>query len=306
MNEVFHTGERVVQERAGVRARANRVGGMIQADIVPAARDFLEAQPMAIAASVTPTGAVWASLLTGREGFLRAVDAQNVYIGGLPHPDDPLALLLEETAATNEPIDVGLLVIEVETRRRIRLNGKAGKEKGAAGFYLEVRQAYANCPKYIQARTLTEDAAAPTEPAHPKRADRLSFAQSERIAREDTFFIASHHPAGGADASHRGGNPGFVRVLDDKTLQFPDYAGNNLFNTLGNLAVNPHAGLLFVDFANGTTLQLTGTAEIVWEGVEAVPGAERLVVFRVEEVRETPHATRLRGGAPDYSPYNPA
>src|SRR3546814_14766932 len=68
----------------------------------------------------------------------------------------------------------------------------------------------------------------------------------------------------GADVSHRGGRPGFVRVTEDdgrSVLTIPDFSGNQFFNTLGNIAINPRAGLLFVDFATGDLLTLTGRSE---------------------------------------------
>ncbi|MBD2020206.1 pyridoxamine 5'-phosphate oxidase family protein, partial [Leptolyngbya sp. FACHB-36] len=122
----------------------------------------------------------------------------------------------------------------------------------------------------------------------------------------DTFFIASLHPTHGADASHRGGYPGFVQV-DSERLVFPDYSGNNMFNTLGNLQVNPSAGLLFIDFEQGHTLQLTGSATIVWEPerIATVAGAERLVEFQVQQVQQTSCASRLRWQFVEYSPANP-
>jgi predicted pyridoxine 5'-phosphate oxidase superfamily flavin-nucleotide-binding protein len=118
------------------------------------------------------------------------------------------------------------------------------------------------------------------------------------VAGADTFFVASWHPAGGADASHRGGQPGFVRVPDERTLEFPDYPGNNMFNTLGNLAGHPRAGLLFVDFERGDLLQITGRAEIRWE-------PETALRVTVEEVLETPGGSPLRFELVEPSPANP-
>lgn len=124
----------------------------------------------------------------------------------------------------------------------------------------------------------------------------LTHAQQRWIAEADTFFVASYHKAGGADASHRGGNPGFIRVSDDKTLVWPDHPGNRMYQTLGNLTCNPSCGLLFVDFDRGSTLQLTGEGRVRWEReeLEAYPGAERLVEFRIEQAIETVDAHSLR------------
>jgi hypothetical protein len=90
-------------------------------------------------------------------------------------------------------------------------------------------------------------------------------------------------------------------------LAFPDYSGNNMFNTLGNLAVNPKAGLLFVDFERGSTLQLSGQATIIWEEsrVREFRGAERVIEFQIEQVVELAPAQSLRWQLVEYSDFNP-
>jgi predicted pyridoxine 5'-phosphate oxidase superfamily flavin-nucleotide-binding protein len=118
-------------------------------------------------------------------------------------------------------------------------------------------------------------------------ADTLSAAQQQWIISADTFFLATAHPQRGADASHRGGPPGFVTIESPARLSWPDFPGNNMFNSLGNLAVHPRCGLLFVDFDRGATLQIRGTARV--EG-----DAERVVTVDVEEIVETTEAIPLR------------
>jgi hypothetical protein len=111
--------------------------------------------------------------------------------------------------------------------------------------------------------------------------------------------VATVHPDG-ADASHRGGHPGFLRVDSPRELSWRDYAGNAMFLTLGNLAADPRAGLLILDWTTGTTLQLTGEAHTEFE-----PDGARVVRFRIAEAVETPAALPLRWSAPEYSPANP-
>jgi predicted pyridoxine 5'-phosphate oxidase superfamily flavin-nucleotide-binding protein len=115
----------------------------------------------------------------------------------------------------------------------------------------------------------------------------LDAAPAALVAAADTFFIASFHPERGADASHRGGRPGFVRVRGQRTLEFDDYPGNNMFNTLGNLSGHPWAGLLFVDFERGDLVQMTGRARIL---DAPRPG----VRIDITEVRETTGGSRMR------------
>jgi uncharacterized protein len=202
---------------------------------------------------------------------------------------------------------VGMIAIEFATRRRMRLNGRA--QVGADGaITIRAQQVYSNCPKYIQSRRWR--GRPPESDATPvvQRQSVLAEDQQRWIREADTFFIASHHPEGGADASHRGGLPGFVRVLNDHRLVWPDYAGNTMFQSLGNIAVNPQAGLLFIDFERGQTLQLTGRARILWdpERIAEFAGAERLVEFDVDEAAEIAGAHSLEWRFLDYSRENPA
>jgi predicted pyridoxine 5'-phosphate oxidase superfamily flavin-nucleotide-binding protein len=297
---VFHEGERAVQEQAGVRDRARRVGNAIHTEIPPAAQDFLEQPPFVLLGGQDAAGQVWASALFGAPGFVSALDEHTVEIDALPSPGDPLYEVLQ--AADQYP--VGLLAIEPETRRRMRINGFAEVRPG--GFTLSARQVYANCPKYIQARhfTATESSYNST-PA--TSGVSLTPAQAAAIASADTFYIASVHQEGGADVSHRGGNPGFIHLENERTLLFPDYSGNSMFNTLGNIVAHPGAGLLFLDYATGNMMHLTGEARIVWDTAAAArfAGAERLVEFTVRQVVERPGASPLRAGGVEFSPFNP-
>jgi hypothetical protein len=191
----------------------------------------------------------------------------------------------------------------------MRFNGKVVPGQDG-GFTLDVEQAYGNCRKYIQLRQFEGETRPQASAAGlaPVRATALSVRQRSRVASADTFFIASAHPEAGADASHRGGRPGFVRVQSDRRLSFPDYAGNNMFNTLGNLTADPRAGLLFVDFESGELLQLAGRARLVWEpeAVAAHRGARHVVVeFAIDAVLETRPVAPLRWTLVEPSPFNP-
>jgi len=291
----FHVGEIAVQTRVGVREEAEQLRGMINPKIKPAAQMLLVTQQLAIASTVDTSGNVWASLLTGQPSFIRILDPQTIEI----EPDsvpDALYRHLEQNS------ELGLLVIDLTTRKRLRLNGLA--EVGAAGqILLQTREVFFNCPKYIQTRHLETDTLKSLSTAQTKATKVLIAVQQDWIAHSDTFFIASFNPETGADASHRGGYRGFIRLLNDRTLLFPDYAGNNMFQTLGNLIVNPRSGLLFIDFEQGNTLQLTGTAEVIWDESRLVDfaGAQRLVEFHLDQVLETTNATPRRWRFGDYS-----
>lgn len=297
----YHAGERAVHARLGVEWQADRVGGIIRSDMPPALQAFLRQQPFAVVASADPQGSAWASLLSGRPGFLEARDEHTLRIDAMPAPGDPLGANLERGT------DLGMIAIDPATRRRVRLNGSVvGRDKGA--LLLRTRQVYGNCPKYIQARRMDPLALDAAARADVLRTGALTPPQRDWIAAADTFFIASRHPEAGADASHRGGMPRFVRVPDEGRLRFPDYPGNLMFNTLGNLVANPAVGLLFLDWGRGRTLQVTGTAAIDWDPASAAefPGAERVVEVRIHAVVEIAGATPFRWTLLDYSPFNPS
>ncbi|MFD0852627.1 pyridoxamine 5'-phosphate oxidase family protein, partial [Actinomadura adrarensis] len=197
---------------------------------------------------------------------------------------------------------VGTLVIEPARHRRMRMNGRA--EPTSDGLRVTLDQIYSNCPKYIQKRTHRWEPS--SVPGTPRRSRELTDDQRKFIAEADTFFIATADRDGNADASHRGGDPGFVQVLSPTVLRWPDYVGNAMFNTLGNLEVNPSAGLLFPDWRTGTTLQLTGIARTDWDPEHAavIPGAQRLVEFTVTHAIEIPAAAPLRWDEPVLSRFN--
>ncbi len=286
----YHSGELLIQTRVGVQAEADRLQKLIGSVISPTAQDFLKPQGWAIASTVDQNHQVWASLLIGEAGFLATSDC-SIQIQ-VVESDDPLW----ENLQFNQLM--GLLAIDLATRRRLRVNGRA--KKTPYGIFLHVDQAYFNCPKYIQMRQFLKM----SEPNQTVRwSETLDLKQQQAIAQADTFFIASLHPEHGADASHRGGNPGFVKVLQPARLLFPDYAGNHMFNTLGNIAVNPQVGLLFIDFVTGETLQLTGTAQIIWDANSEFVGAERLIEVQIDHIRAA--KTSLRWQFVEYSPANP-
>jgi predicted pyridoxine 5'-phosphate oxidase superfamily flavin-nucleotide-binding protein len=292
----FHAGELEMQRRAGVVEDARRVAAIIASGLPAEAAPFLARQRLAVAATLEPGGRVWASLLTGPPGFLAPIGEDLLRIDARRIPGDPL---LENLAARPE---LGLLAIDPARRQRMRLGGRGMVSPD--GVFLLVDRAYPNCSRFIQRRRLVGEVSSDVAPTRIGGA--LTAAQQEWIGSADTLFVASAHPGapdapdapdGGADASHRGGFPGFVRVLDERRLVFADYPGNAMFNTLGNLRMHPWVGLLFVDFAGGGVLQLSGRARIA---------DDRAVEVTIEEVRQTEAACPLRFDFVDYSPANPA
>lgn len=294
----WHRGELAVQRRAGVDpARSAAAIAYTRAFLTPQHRDFYPRLPFVVVGAVDESGAPWATLLEGRPGFLQAPDDGHLRIAASPADDDPARAGLRAGDA------VGLLGIELETRRRNRLNGTVEAADGQS-LTVAVAQAFGNCPQYIP----TRDLAYVDTPAAVARAEELATLDDlarEAISRAPTFFVASYAEEGGrhVDVSHRGGRPGFVAV-DGDMLTIPDFAGNQYFNTLGNLFANPRVGLVFPDFRNGDLLQLTGSAEIVFDGPEiaAFAGAERLWRVRVQRAVRRRGALYWRGVIRDESP----
>ena len=274
---MYHQGELEMQRRAGVRTLADRVGRIIGEEIVPAAAAFVAAQPFVILATVDAHGVLTSSIVGGAPGFASAKDDRTLAIApAFGH----LGRVAEDIDATGV---VGLLAIDPATRRRIRVNGHAVRSDGA--IIVSTSEVYGNCPQYIRPRVIRERHSSQT--ASVSSTTALSPSQQQWIASADTFFLASAHPQRGADASHRGGPAGFVTVDSPSRLSWPDFPGNNMFNSLGNLAVHPQCGLLFVDFERGATLQLRGKARV--DGDD-----ERIVTVDVDEVIETTDAIPLR------------
>jgi len=297
MRGVFHSGELSVQEKAGVRERAAKVGRIVASEVDGDAARFLEQQTFVVLASIDAEGRPWASPMTGPPGIVKVTDATTITLSGVLGANDPLR---ENLSA---PGPLALLAIDFSTRSRYRVNG-VGEAEASGTVRLSAHEAFGNCAKYIQVRHLT-----PAGDAAPERvsdAPALSAGQRRFIEAADTFFIATH-ASGGADASHRGGRPGFVTVEVGGTLVVPDYSGNNMFQTLGNIEIAPAAGLLFVDFATGRALQLTGAASIDWDKAHAAAfaGAHRLLRVTPARVIESRNALAVRGTLGEPSPFNP-
>lgn len=259
-------------------------------------RDFHTSLPFLIVAARDAQDRPWVTLLTGPDGFVTSPDPRSLVIDANPGSGDALQGRLAEGT------DIGILGIELATRRRNRVNGRI-LSNGASALVFAVDQSFGNCPQYIREREWRRiDGVAPGKPLVGKQ---LTAAQRSAISSADTFFIASghrgngEHASFGMDASHRGGEPGFVSVENGTRLVFPDFAGNNHYNTIGNLVLDPRVGLLFVDFETGSLLQVTGKATIDWDSdaVAQVPGARRLVTIDIEEIVEVPTAVPLRWDA---------
>jgi len=297
----------MIQERLGVATKMEHAGRRgIRRYMPDQHREFFPQLPFIVVAALDQDGQPWASLLCNEPGFIQSPDATHLSIRAVPDKYDPLHKLLSKGSM------IGMLGIQPHTRRRNRANGRV--INSGTAINVEVLQSFGNCPKYIQARYCEYVAGDLSEVAQVVVSNSLDDAMLDIIRESDMFFIASAHPAvghpetlepqQGVDVSHRGGKPGFVKV-ENNELTIPDYIGNFFFNTLGNLLLNPKAGLVFIDFRRGTLLHLAVEAHIVWDGTEVAsfPGAQRLLRFIIKEVRHVQRKLPLRWSGWELSPH---
>ncbi len=284
-DEIYHGGEVTVQKQAGVREMAERLSRMIRPFMPDQHREFFEQLPFVVVGLVDEQGRPWSTLCVGDPGFVRSPDQVTLQIASSPLLTQDLGL------QRNVGDKIGLLGIELPTRRRNRMNGVIA-EAGDGEFAVHVEQSFGNCPQYIQTRSIEpRELAVAQTAAGVERTETLTDEIAAFIEHADTFFISSRtnrfsaQASSGIDASHRGGRPGFVRAGADGVLSFPDFSGNRLFNTLGNIADDGRVGMLFADFDAGDLLLLTGRASIVWDGdrLDGFAGAQRLVDVKPAE-----------------------
>lgn len=299
----FHRGEQAIQQQLGVREQMERFGGRVIRDHMPEQhREFYQQLPFVFVGHADAQGWPWASVLFNEPGFIHSPDNKTLTLDALPVTGDPLGdALLPGTR-------LGFLGIELPSRRRNRLAAHI-VESIDKNIRIQVDQSFGNCPQYIQSRELIrlEDKALPASKVNELQ--KLDARAQALIAKSDTFFVASYvsnnsgEASEGADVSHRGGRPGFIRVDSDSSLTIPDYLGNNHFNTFGNFSENAKAGLLFLDFESGHLLTLTGTVEILWDSpdTEYFEGAERLWKFHLDHGRWIEHGLPLRWKMEEYS-----
>lgn len=303
----FHEGEAAIQTRAGVRKKAEVIGRRFIRDFLPDQhREFYAQLPFILVASLDEQQRPWASILAGQAGFIASPDNVTLNFQAKPLAGDRLQQNLSTDA------NLGFLGIELATRRRNRINGRVTAITDT-GFSLHVTQSFGNCPQFIQKRQLRwlpERLQNPTNQA--QIFNHFTPEMRELISHADSFFIASSFSDAknegnqGVDMSHRGGKPGFVKIEGDRQFIFPNFAGNNFYNTLGNIHLNNRVGVLFVDFETGNLISLTGTAEIIWESedLDNFKGAEQLIRITAEEIISLPETLPYRWDFEEYSPAN--
>ncbi|MEP1740506.1 MAG: FAD-binding oxidoreductase [Kangiellaceae bacterium] len=306
----FHLGEQMIQTKLGVRENMERFGRMVIRDHMPEQHQrFYQQLPFIFLGHEDPKGFPWASILFAKPGFIKSDTEHSLSFSQLPLEQDPLTETLNENSLNGKNTKLGILGIELPTRRRNRLAAHVTKLSDNS-IELNVDQTFGNCPQYIQSREYY-----PPDSHNPTETSRLEIRSFDNVAQKivesaDTFFIASsydsgnNNPSDGADVSHRGGKPGFVKIINNNQLIIPDYMGNNHFNTFGNIELNGKAGLLFIDFQTGDILTLTGEARVDWESddIAFFEGAQRLLRFKLTKGYLIKKAIPANWSKPEFSP----
>lgn len=294
-HSVWHKGERALHAKRGVEERLHQLGLRMIRDHMPDQhREFFETLSAVYLSAIDESGHPWAVTRIGAPGFITSPDEHTLEIKSTRLPSEPEGLDLSVGAK------ISVVGIQFETQRRNRLNATITAADSDV-IRMRADQSFGNCPKYIQIRNRTTDATAGAK--NREQGSKLDQDAHNQIVRADTLLIASRSatlsedPRKGVDINHRGGMPGFVRVLDDKTIEFPDYKGNNFFNTLGNITTDDRVGVQFIDFEDGTLLNVQGRAGLLNLPEAEAPRTGTLVRIKIESFTRTrqaiPHRYRL-------------
>ncbi|TLD32360.1 oxidoreductase-like protein [Venturia nashicola] len=320
----WHRGEQVMHKMTNVPEYDNPTSYAL----TPQAAYMLQSAPLLAIGTLDSELRPWVALWGGESGFAKPLGGGIVGVrADIDIAYDPVAEAFipkskrkdgEVVRSEGEGKIFAGLTIDLMTRKRVKIAGKmiAGAvggvgEKGIGEIQaaVKIEQSLGNCPKYLNRKDIRP------APAHPELLSTSLKLTSEGIAllaKADLFFISSSQENKDMDANHRGGPPGFVRVVsnseDGAEIIYPEYSGNRLYQTLGNLMVTPRAGIVIPDFETGDVLYLTGDTEVlVGEKAEAMlPRSNLAVKIKIVGARFVKQGLPFRGIPGEYSPYNPA
>ena len=185
----------------------------------------------------------------------------------------------------------------------VEVEGSENREQTQLQLVTKIEQSLGNCPKYLNQYEIRP---ALLDPELVSKGSSLSEEGKALISKSDMFFLSTS-TEDDMDVNHRGGPPGFVRIISPTTLAYPEYSGNRLYQSLGNLILDPKIGLVFPDYETGDVLYITSTTEIL-TGTDAsalLPGSNLAVKITIEECRYVKTGLPFRGTKKTPSPYNP-
>ncbi len=301
----FHEGEISVQEELGERDIALGNARLYEDSVIVPAQKFLTQQSYLIVALADTVEHIPITVLYGDIGFIGLADSAKVVVISLVHHTNQIQDPVIRKCVPGARI--GSLAIELSSRKRLRINGHI-RSVSTSQIEIVVDESYPNCPKYIQKRTVDRIESPEPRVEVFESGTKMEESFKSQMRKADTFFVSSLNPTGFADASHRGGEPGFIRMIGDSTLRIPDYPGNSLYNTFGNFKLNPNAGLLFWDFDTNSLLHLQGTVELDFgqtDSINETGGTGRWWKFHVhsweKQTLNIPFWMKFR----EYSSFNP-
>ncbi|KAL4792035.1 hypothetical protein BDV19DRAFT_392525 [Aspergillus venezuelensis] len=243
----------------------------------PGAGLLMKRSPLLAIGALDHDGRPWCSLWGGEEGLATPTSTSNFDIKtpvGKAYEPVVESLLLDSTGSLGKA--VSFVAVDLEHRRRVKLFGKitagspdvTGEDEriraAIAHLTVHVDGSLGNCPKYLNAMHIIP---APPNPKLISETPQLQPGAIDLPDRADCFFICSSNGKQGMDTNIRGGSPGFVRLslneVSGAVPVYPEYSGNRLYQTLGNLQTNPLAGYVLPDFDIGNALFVTGRTEIL-------------------------------------------
>lgn len=338
----WHAGEAAMHRLLGVPTHDNpTIPGL------PDAYGLWMAQsPLLALGTVDRIGRIWTTVLGGKAGVVRPIAAGVLGLSTPAHLEprgegdgsgwagfDPVLEALFSSTEDGRVVEhaggklVAGLAMNLEERTRVKLAGRMLRGVVLADeaetietdpedpsrvdvqMAVAIEETLGNCPKYLNRKAVWPHEASPRLVS-----DLLPLTHKavELIGRSDIFFLSSRHGTESMDTNNRGGTPGFVRVFSNSadegvSLVYPEYSGNRLFQTLGNLQTDPAVGITFPDFETGDVLYLTGRAEILIgaEATAVLPHSRVAVKVTVDAARFVSDGLPFRGRLLDPSPYNP-
>ncbi|KAK5113385.1 hypothetical protein LTR62_003485 [Meristemomyces frigidus] len=327
----WHEGEQIMHEAMGTSEFSNPTIPAVS----PQLTSHLKVAPTIAIGTLDKQGRPWTTLWGGEKGFGQVLtDGIVAMKTAVTGKHDPVIELLVGNKATGEiKLEEGKgrmvsgLTIDLMTRKRVKMFGRmiAGtlteREDEITGnqdavveiqLVMTIEQSLANCPKYLNGRRITPTFA---RPRLIYDAPELRQDAKDLLNKADMFFMTTVSQNEDMDTNHRGGPAGFVRVFSDGTgkepaaIYWPEYSGNKLYQSLGNMTVNPVCGICIPDFDTGNMLYLTGTTKIsMKEDASAIlPKTNLCVKVTITSARFVTAALPFRGNleATDPSPYNP-
>jgi len=304
MDSTFHEGQLIVQKITGESEIAKTRIPMIRKSLHTTFIPFIEQQVLVFLGSKDSDENIWLSLLVGKRGFIKVPSISEITFDVAAINSDVEDVFFKNIK--NNPT-VGILFYEADRRARYRAWATTRIEKNQLCF--DIKMGYPSCPKYIQREFIKTTKEVKVETSEHKKGTTLNELEKEWITKAHTFFIATQNNKGDIETSHRGGNPGFIEILEDGLLRVPDYFGNSMFSTLGNIFQNPKAGLLFVDYTKGETLQLSGLANLEFEqnsekDYHKSGETGRFWTFKTTKWIRTINHHKLVSNFVEFSPYN--